>query len=220
MLIPLGVLRYLAVGGPRRAPIFLLAVSFAVPTAVAAATAMAYRHTTSATAIHRYAPFSNGKIAPGVKVARTVSGSCSTASIEDRRNDAYRCDIGNVIHDPCFADKTAATKYVLCPLYWPLAKVLRINLTQPLPHNSSPTRATGYPWAVQTAIGAWCLLYVGPRYPVLQFTISYLCLSPEGLLLDKPHRGTVWTALFAPGYKAVNRPPGSYRRVDLASAWW
>jgi hypothetical protein len=220
MLILLGTLRYLALGGRRRSSIVLLAVAFAAAAAVVAAPAVAYKHTKSATRIHRYAPFSGGEIAPGVKVARTVSGSCSTPSTEDRRNDAYRCIIGNVVHDPCFADKTGTPKYVLCPLYWPLAKVLRINLTQPLPRNSSPTRAAGYPWAVQTATGAWCVLYTGPRYPVLQFTISYLCLSPEGFLLDKPHRGTTWTALFAPGYKAVDRPPGSYRLVDLASAWW
>jgi hypothetical protein len=218
MPILLEGLRYRVLGG--RATFIVLLVAAFGSAAVVTAPATAHSQTKSATTIHRYTPFAGDKIAAGVKVARTVSGSCQAPSSEDRRNDAYRCVLGNGIHDPCFADKTAALTYVLCPLYWPQAKVLRINLTQPLPHNSSPARASGYPWAVQTAEGAWCVLYVGPRHPVLQFTISYLCLSPEGFLLEKPRRGTTWTTLFAPGYKVVNRPPGSYRRVNLASAWW
>jgi hypothetical protein len=173
-------------------------------------------HVSVRTAIRRYEPFAGGRIAPGVKVERTVSGSCAAPSSEDRRSDAYRCIVGNVLGDPCFADK--AVNYVLCPSR-PQARVLRINLTQLLPHNSLPARATGYPWTVQTSEGAWCVRYVGPRYPVLQFTISYLCLSPYGYLLNEPRRGTTWTAIYAPGLKVVNRPPGSYRRVDLASVW-
>lgn len=179
-------------------------------------------HAKPATTIRRYAPFEGGRIAAGIKVVRTVSGSCSAPSSEDPRNDAYQCLSGHNLGDPCFADKAAALNYVLCPLL-PPATVVRMNLTQPLPRNSAPARATGDPWAVQTAEGAWCYRYVGQRLPVLQFTVSYACIRPKtlwGFLLDEPRRGTIWTALFAPGLKTVNRPPGSYRRVDLASAWW
>src|SRR5207247_3667293 len=51
----------------------------------------------------------------------------------DAGGDAYRCFVGNVIHDPCFAHQPSFAKYVLCSLYLPGSKVLRINLTQELP---------------------------------------------------------------------------------------
>jgi hypothetical protein len=115
-----------------------------------------------ATTIHLYAPFNGGGIAAGVRIARSASGYCWTSSLADARGDAYRCFVGNFIHDPCFADQTGFAHYVLCPLYSPGAKVLRINLTKKLPSNpvgGDPTRDR--PWAIRTSSGK-CFL---PRNP-------------------------------------------------------
>src|SRR3954471_7285830 len=81
-------------------------------------------HGGTATTIQLYAPFNGGGIASGVQIARSASGYCWTNSGADARSDAYRCFVGNFIHDPCFADQTSSAKYVLCPLYVPVSKVL------------------------------------------------------------------------------------------------
>lgn len=195
----------------------ILATAVGIAALVIAATGVAQTSHTRATAIHRYTPFVGGRIAPGVTVARTVSGSCAAPSSADTTTNAYRCTVRSLIYDPCFVDKTRAPSYVLCPLYTPHSKVLRIKLNRPLSSNLAPTSA-GDPWALQTTGGTWCKRYTGPSYRVLGKPITYLCRA--GYILEEPQRGSTWTALFAPGYKTVNRPRDSYRRVNLASAWW
>src|SRR5947207_50730 len=116
----------------------------------------------AATTIHLYAPFNGGGIASNVQIARSASGYCWTSSGADARDDAFRCFVGNVINDPCFADQTSFAKYVLCPLYLPVSKVLRINLTKRLPSNTGSGDPTRYaPWAVRTASGKWCTGFTG-----------------------------------------------------------
>jgi hypothetical protein len=179
---------------------------------LSACSAAASKHTTVVTAIRRYEPFVGRRIAPGVRVARAEFGACSVPSREDRRGDAYKCEVGGLIYDPCFAYNMTG-HYVLCPLFDPTAEVLRVKLLVPLPHNSLPARADK-PWELETADGRWCKLYVPPpTIRVLGSSVAYDC-SP-GWLLGTPHRGKTWTATFAPGIGS-----GSYGRVDLASAWW
>jgi hypothetical protein len=133
----------------------------------------------------------------------------------DLRGDAYRCFVGNNIHDPCFADQTSSAGYVLCPLYFPGAKVLRINLTKKLPStqaNGDPTRNA--PWAVRTSGGAWCTVLSGGTGDIAGLRINYGCTG-GGILLGTPHRGATWTIFYAANFNA-----NQYRPITLESAWW
>jgi hypothetical protein len=168
------------------------------------------------TTIHRYTPYSDGRIAIGVHVARSASGYCWTAAGADARGDAYRCFNGNFIHDPCFAESHRAT-YVLCPLYFPGSNVLRINLTKKLPANPGARNPMRYaPWAVRTVSGKWCSLFTGAGDRIAGLWVRYGC-SGGGLLLGTPHRrsSSPWTIFYVSGYKSTQ-----YRPVDLVSAWW
>jgi hypothetical protein len=82
------------------------------------------------TSPHLYAPFNGGGIAHGVRIARRASGYCWTTSIGDSRSDAFRCFVGNFIHDPCFANTVVSSNFVLCPIAQPGSNLLRINLTK------------------------------------------------------------------------------------------
>jgi hypothetical protein len=167
------------------------------------------------TTIHLYAPFNGGTIAGGVRIASSASGYCWETSISDNRGDAYRCFVGNDIHDPCFADQTSSAGYVLCPLYFPGAKVLRINLTKKLPSNQGsgdPTRHA--PWAVRTSSGFWCTALSGGTGDIAGLRINYGCTG-GGILLGTPHRGASWTIFYAANFNA-----NQYRPITLASAWW
>lgn len=171
----------------------------------------------AATTIHLYAPFNGGGIASGVRIAKTASGYCWTTSGVDARGDAFRCFVGNFIHDPCFADQTGFAHYVLCPLYTPGSKVLRINLTKQLPPNPANSDPTRYaPWAVRTTSGKWCTILSGATGQVAGMRINYGCTG-GGTLIGNPRRSasSPWTIFYAPGLKA-----NQYRRITLASVWW
>jgi len=166
------------------------------------------------TTLHVYAPFAGGSIAPGIRVARTVSGYCWTSSIGDWRSDAFRCFVGNLIHDPCFANTVNRPSFVLCPLYRPGQKVLRINLTKPLPSRpvaGDPTRHA--PWFIRLANGQWCGREEGATGLVAGLPISYGCT--HGVLLGNPHRGHSWTMFFARNFTARQ-----YKRVPITAVWW
>jgi hypothetical protein len=168
------------------------------------------------TSIHLYAPFNGGSIARGIRVAGTRAGYCWTTSSADARSDAYRCFVGNFIHDPCFANEIGTARYVLCPLYTPTSKVLRINLTKRLPSSSGGGDPTRFPpWAVRTATGKWCELLTGATGAIAGMRINYGCTG-GGILLGNPHRTSPnWTIFYAAGYRA-----SQFRSVELVSVWW
>jgi hypothetical protein len=168
------------------------------------------------TSIHLYAPFNGDSVAAGIRIRRTTAGYCWTTSIADARGDAFRCSSGNYIHDPCFANQTSFAHYVLCPLYAPDAKVLRINLTKQLPSNPASGDPTRYPpWAVQTTSGRWCTIITGATGQIAGMRINYGCTG-GGILIGNPRRNAMtWTIFFASSYKASQFQP-----VALRSAWW
>jgi hypothetical protein len=110
---------------------------------LSASSALKAAHRVDGTSIHHYTSFDGGTIPTGVEVGRAAPGSCRTTSLSTDRPDAFRCVVGNYIYDPCFADETAPSSFVLGPLYWPTSKVLRITIINTLPSNNAtgdPTR--------------------------------------------------------------------------------
>lgn len=85
-------------------------------------------------------------------VSSTVSGSCFATSIASNRRDAFRCMVGNAIHDPCFS---IAAKKVACPQDLVKNSGIAITLTKPLPPAASPPKAP-QAWALILKSGATC----------------------------------------------------------------
>jgi hypothetical protein len=169
------------------------------------------------TSVHLYAPFSGGGLANGIRVQRSARGYCWTSSGADARPDAWRCFVGNYIYDPCFSDGVSGANYVVCPLYTPLSKVLRINLTRKLPRSTgakaNPTRFP--PWTVQTASGKWCTILTGATGEIAGMRINYGCTG-GGYLLGVPSRSSPrWKIFFAKRYKS-----SQLTSIYLAAAWW
>jgi hypothetical protein len=168
------------------------------------------------TSIHLYAPFNGGVIAARIRVGQTARGYCWTSSLADARSDAFRYFVGNYIHDPCFANEVGSSRFVLCPLYQPTSKVLRIDLTKPLPANHTSGNPTRYaPWAVQLASGKWCEFLTGVTGQTAGMRINYGCTG-GGILIGNPQRGSpTWSIFYASSFKA-----NQFQRVALRSAWW
>jgi hypothetical protein len=188
-----------------------------VSTRSATVTLPAKQVSTGRTSIHVYTPVTAaGSVAAGIRIGKTATGDCWTGSEASARSDAFRCMVGDYIHDPCFAAQTGSANYVLCPQYTPDAKALRIKLTKQLQlgvETGDPTR--GPPWAVRTTNGMWCTILTGATGLLAGMPIRYGCTG-GGVLLGNPRRSTkIWTIFYASSYKA-----SQFRPVKLRSAWW
>ena len=200
-------------GRSQAALVVLACVAVLVLSFAAAATANAK---TGGTSIHLYTPFNGGVTAKGVRIAKTVTGYCWTTSSSDTRSDAYRCFVGNFIHDPCFANNLGSANYVLCPLSFPGSKVLRIRLTRSLPAANPSSNPMRYPpWALQLAGGRWCEILSGATGVIAGVRINYGCAG-GGILLGNPRRGSkTWTIFHAKSFNS-----SSFAPVKIRSVWW
>lgn len=157
------------------------------------------------TVFHAFTPA--GKPALAVRGAR---GYCWTGSIAAQRSDAWRCFIGNDIHDPCFSSPRASG-VVVCPDAQ-LTLATEIHLTHPLPHamadHGSASRSSR-PWLVELGAssvpgtaGARCEVVTGATSALGGVPESYFC-NGHGLatigLWGAPARGADgWSIVIAP----------------------
>lgn len=170
---------------------------------------------TRTTRVTVYRPFAGGRLAPGFVVAHAARGSCWTGSIADERSDAWRCFVGNVIHDPCFSDPRVHG-WVACAVAPFGRRVLRLNLTKPLPRKQAnrgrPGR--GDPWAVKLPGGTVCTAFTGATFLYRGLRASYGCTS-KAFLAGSPNRSRpTWTMVLGTSPKA---PPRT--ALILAALW-
>jgi len=187
-----------------------LAALAAAAAVAAAADAEARGHTTATV----YEAFSyHGVVVPRVTQA---SGYCFTSSDVTRRDDAWRCLVGNALYDPCFSS-ALAFGMVVCPVPWNDTGT-QINLSRPLPKTSSstPPSLSLQPWAVETAGGTFCTLSSGASRAIHGQRLNYFCGTgaKQGLWGFPDRRTQPWTILIAPPQaKALKQ------RVAIVRAW-
>lgn len=135
--------------------------------------------------------------------AKIVSGSCWTSSIAVNRSNAWRCTVGNAIHDPCFT--TSNKNQLVCDADPVLHKTgFILQLTKPLPEPNMKTTVVN-PWILQLADGSVCKPYTGTMPITDKGGIAFYCYHANekpnptakcytGLLADSVKQGKVWTA--------------------------
>ena len=114
---------------------------------------------------------------------RGARGYCWTGSIAAPRRGAWRCFVGNDIHDPCFSSARAAA-VVVCPNPQ-LTLATEIHLTRPLPRSMANHAAPGprsRPWLVELGAsrvagttGARCEIVTGATSVLAGVSESYFC---------------------------------------------
>lgn len=168
------------------------------------------------TKLERWTAFRAGAIAPGVHVLQRGRGYCFASSIADPRPDAWRCFVGNEIHDPCFS---GGGTFVLCPYGTPDSHdALQLRLTKPLPQGQAnpagdPTRRP--PWVIVTAGGAYCYRLTGTTGIVAGKTVTYECAGASSLAGTPNRAKQVWTISLL--------PTGTSKRwvtTAIRAAWW
>ena len=136
-------------------------------------------------------------------------GYCWTGSIAADRRDAWRCFVGNEIHDPCFS-AAAAPGIVLCPNP-ELTHATEIHLTKPLPTAMADHAAPSVhsrPWLIELGAsraagtaGARCEAVTGASSQVDGVAERYFCtgaLASMGLWGAPAHGAAGWSIRIAP----------------------
>jgi hypothetical protein len=171
-----------------------------------------------ATQIRAFRAYSaTGKLAGGLHVLKTLTGSCWEGSIVDTtRRDAWRCLAVNLIYDPCFQPpNTRKPRLLACSTAPWLSEVTMLRLSQPLPYSqanrgSSPNE---FAWALVLRNGGHCVRFGGATGTIAGMGISYGCSNGNGL--NEIHRNKQpWTIFFVkPGSKTP-------RQVAVSVAWY
>lgn len=173
------------------------------------------------TSLHLYAPFAApGTLAKGVKIFKSLRGSCWSGSNPDVRWDAWRCSSRNAILDPCFAGNYV-DRYVICPSLPTSGRAFKLILTRALPYKNgnpqtfgaaSPTKHS--PWAIRLVSHVWCARSQGAAPQVAGLFISYFCTNGSALLGEVRRTNPQWTIFEAP------RSGTDATLVAISEAWW
>jgi hypothetical protein len=184
--------------------------------ALAAGAAAAIGASTS-TRTHIYQAWSaTGK--PTITVTTAVNGSCFSGSIAINRNDAWRCNTGNLIADPCFSS-SKTTGAVLCPARPWKRTGIKITLTKSLPvamGNKHTPSTSGLPWGILTFSGLHCQIATGTLPVIMGKPGRYFCAKSSKLLWGRPSRKTEpWTIFIAPATSKTLT-----HKVKIKVAWF
>jgi hypothetical protein len=148
------------------------------------------------TQVITYAPWTaSGGLASGISATSTQSGSCFASSSATNAPDAFRCLVGNLLYDPCFADASSGSGEVLCPDSENPDSVILIKLTSALPAPNS-TPASLVPWLLVLANGQHCNTNTGTVGTLGGRLAYYDCADGNAYGLPDQSSAT-WTITYA-----------------------
>jgi hypothetical protein len=159
---------------------------------------------------------------PTMPSTEAREGSCWTRSIAIPRPGAWRCMVGNEIHDPCFAVPSADGKLV-CGADPALGKQgFPLELAKPLPTDLTPVPQNPPAWIFELEDGSVCEPFTGTMPAVGGEPARWSCFIPSSIpdkpvtprgLVTKVNRGRLWTAdRYAES--SVGGPSTGMRRVE------
>ena len=182
-----------------------------------AAAAACGAESVSVTQIRMFTPYGPGGLSKSLSVSETVSGNCFAESLANAsRADAWRCNAGNAIQDPCFQNVMGDARIVACLRSPWDDRVTLLTLASPPPSASRKEIAheKALPWALELANGDHCTLMTGATASLAGMRINYGC--PGGGLvagdIDRSH--PVWRVFYQ------KEGASSLDQVDVVVAWY
>lgn len=133
---------------------------------------------------------------PSVLPTEQKNGNCLSKSLATGRTDAYRCTVGTIAYDPCFA--TSQKNVVFCQMNPTVATSFLIKTTKALPVIAQPASlAENSVWFVKLKDGTICSPFTGTQPTINGMTGVYGCKAAtknQQILLGSLTKGQVWTA--------------------------
>lgn len=201
---------------PRRLNCLVLAVG--VATSVSAACAAPTSNGPSGspemgTSIRTFEPFSPDGLNPDITVVREGAGECFGGALSTPRDDAWRCFLGNVIHDPCFASPfEVQPSRVACPdvLSSSPKAVILLNLRNPLPGFSRPAPGPTepVPFLFQLDNGATCSWITGATASIGGMRVNRSCSDGTSWVGEINRSEALWTVHVLPEDESETQQEG------------
>jgi hypothetical protein len=144
------------------------------------------------------------------------AGECLAGSNMVMRSDAWRCTIGNYLHDPCFSDPLGGTSVVACPKS-PFSRDVTVIKAPSLPvdYANESQGTNGLPWAIKLADGKECLFLSGTGVMVADMRGNYSCDGKLDLYGEPERRtGQRWLIFSAPSGST------ELKQTEIAIAWF
>ncbi len=129
---------------------------------------------------------------PALPTSEEMEGECFSVSLAVMRSGAYRCSVGNAIHDPCFAVEGDETVLVCGAYPTDETNAFLLRVKDPLPEEivePNPARA----WMVELNDGTICELNTGATGGFDGERLNYGC-DDGTWILGELQPGDVWTA--------------------------
>jgi hypothetical protein len=169
-----------------------------------------------------YRPFEE-PVADQAKLVLTkiLPGECRQHSMLDKRSDAWQCQSGTQVFDPCFIKNYVEPDMALCVLApWDSNSVV-INLkSQALPprnntNNDTLDMSTDDPWAITLMDGTQCIKTSNLGLSIDDQPIKYTCNNHAFLLGYIQRCELIWKMLYL-----SSRTSHSFKMVEIKMAWY
>jgi len=171
------------------------------------------------TAVHHYAAFKAGRIAPGLTVKDTVRGECWTESSHlHQRRFAWRCSsrkgIWTYIYDPCLA-LTPRSSFVVCPERPWRKRVTIMRMTEPLPTWKRYKSRRYVPWGIWTTAGKRCYSLSHWQSEIAGRRVTHYCDGGGVLTGFADRRHPTWKIYYGASLRSKR-----VTLVGISDAWW
>jgi hypothetical protein len=172
----------------------------------------------AATRVRIFTPFNPTGLNPGLTVKERVNGSCMAGSLADAsRVDAWRCNAGNQMYDPCFENSFGERGLLACVQMPWTNTVTMLRPISPLPTPESDKGDPGefLPWALELANGQRCVLLTGATGVVAGMRINYEC--SDGFYVAGPIDRTLplWRVFHQPATGSL-----AMDQIEVSAAWY
>lgn len=171
----------------------------------------------AATRVAIFLPFHVNGLREGVAVSERAPGRCFAGSLSTAgRPDAWRCNSGDRIYDPCFEGTQDERTVLLCvDTPWSEHALLLTPTHAPPRGEANPANLTGaLPWAIELANGARCQLLSGATSVSAGLRVNYWCDGETAVIGDIDRQAPLWQVFFVPatGTRA--------ERTGVAAVWY
>lgn len=146
-------------------------------------------------------------------IKNTLSGHCTEQSRLIVREDAWRCEAGGNVYDPCFVKAGDNRTQALCPKSPWIGDSVQIMVPTPLHNEQNQTldMSQAYPWAVELSNGERCMA-INSKKLFDSMPIRYRCTNKNLLVGHLQRCKNTWTML--------EKTPEGVVTAELVKAWF